>query len=856
MARFAADTVLRPVIRKLIAQVRPVVSVQIDSILTPAIVTPRQRQKRRIDPEVSNSDLPQTFNQRTVPAKMRKQWIHQTMQEATPRPIHVDETSGTEEEHMDIDHGNFTLLSPSRASVHRVPDSAIMPPPPVPPRRKSKKTKKASASESPASVSSPSTHFAKLSLLSPTVEISKMSLDIASSTSTNRPQSPSPPTSSSPIPTAPPIKLHTTPISPLLAFTNLPTQPPVTKPPQVSDLLTVQPPRAEPPANERPARSASPHLLGLLPGLCRERNEEPAAIAIQELPAPAPPPTNTESVHQSTHDNSTTSQTHAPPANGLRPSNDPSPPRELPPQQIPDHHESTNTPEPLSSPPTTQSVLQVAPEDIPVVDPVAKVEQEPERHPTPPPPAREASPVPQKVKTSFKDFLMRKKKEQVESPVIPSSTIPLPEPTPTVPVVPARGPDEVVNPLEETEEVAKKPVAAPLEQLSGPPVTEPSDVDVDADGPPASEPEPVKDNSEVAQPPQTTPDGLPESWLLDPQLLRTGLVVDLRQDQTQDWVHGEFMGVHGVIESVVNLPGRPPTALFKPIGGKAHAIVIPVTTMIPVRPSEEGEVVIILSGQHKAKVGKVNKLTKDIVSIDLDGAETVAVEVELRRLCLFFREGRAPLPSPLHPPPRTLPEKGNSMSPSPAPQSEDGEIPQDPLPRGQSQQSSSSSLPQITTPLRAAPLNAPTQPRSFQNAWKNNTSPAIPSRPNSLSHLINANPNGSVNGNLNNLSNTFVNSPNRPGPPSGPKALRGLNPRTPFDGSRYKPGGMGSGLNGGGMGVLPGMNGSGIGVGLKRELNPNNGHPAIPKGPSADRERERERANGNWSTKNWGSGWR
>jgi len=42
-------------------------------------------------------------------AKMRKRWIHQRMQEATPRPAHVDEISRTEEEHKDIDHGNPTL---------------------------------------------------------------------------------------------------------------------------------------------------------------------------------------------------------------------------------------------------------------------------------------------------------------------------------------------------------------------------------------------------------------------------------------------------------------------------------------------------------------------------------------------------------------------------------------------------------------------------------------------------------------------------------------------------------------------------------------------------------------------------
>jgi hypothetical protein len=515
-----------------------------------------------------------------------------------------------------------------------------------------------------------------------------------------------------------------------------------------------------------------------------------------------------------------------------------------------------STPELLPPPPTVQNAFQTIPQDIPTLEPVVKaeLELELERQPTPPPPVREAPPAPQKAKTSFKDFLMRKKKEQVESPVIPSSTIPLQEPTPTTPVVLARGSDVIVDPSDEAIGVTKKQVAAPLERPSGPPATESSDVDMDTSSPPAPEPEPVDPRPEIVQPLQVKADGPPESWLLDSQLLRPGVVVGLQQDSARDWVHGELIGVHGVIESVVNLPGRPPTALFKPLGGKAQAIAIPVTAMTPIRPSEEGEVVIILSGQHKGKVGKIVRLVKDIVSVDIDDPETTVVDVETPWLCLFFREGRAPLPGP-SPPPSVSSEKGNSMSPSPAPQSEDGEIPQDSPPRSQSQQPGNPPLPQVPAPLRAVPLNAPTQPRSFQNAWKNSTSPTIPSR-HSLSHLMNVNPNGGVNGNPNNLSSTFANSSNRPGPPSGPKALRGLSPRTPFDVSRFKPGGMGMGLNGNGMSGLPGINGNGMGIGSKRDLNPNNGHPAIPTGPSADRERDRERTNGSWSTKNWGTGWR
>jgi len=106
VARFAAQQVLRPAIRRSIAQVRSADFTRVSLIPTPALATPRQRQKRRIDPKVSNPDLPRIVNQRTVPAKMRKQWIHQTIQEATPQHIHLGETSGTEEEHMDIDHGN------------------------------------------------------------------------------------------------------------------------------------------------------------------------------------------------------------------------------------------------------------------------------------------------------------------------------------------------------------------------------------------------------------------------------------------------------------------------------------------------------------------------------------------------------------------------------------------------------------------------------------------------------------------------------------------------------------------------------------------------------------------------------
>ena len=118
MVRFATEGALRPVIRKLITQVRSIVPVRISLVPTPIVATPRQRQKRRIDPSVPSYELPRTVDQRTVPAKMRKRWIHQTMQEATPRPTPVDETSGTEEEHMDINLGNSTLLFTFCASAH------------------------------------------------------------------------------------------------------------------------------------------------------------------------------------------------------------------------------------------------------------------------------------------------------------------------------------------------------------------------------------------------------------------------------------------------------------------------------------------------------------------------------------------------------------------------------------------------------------------------------------------------------------------------------------------------------------------------------------------------------------------
>ena len=443
---------------------------------------------------------------------------------------------------------------------------------------------------------------------------------------------------------------------------------------------------------------------------------------------------------------------------------------------------------------------------------------------------------------------MRKKKEQVESPLISSSGFPTPVP------VPACGSDPVVDPLEEEKEVSKvverKSVASP-KGLIGPPTTAPSDIVMDT-GSPEPEPEPVKIKPENAHPPQLRLDSPSDSWLPDSQILRPGVVVDVRQDSVQDWVNGGSAGVHGVIESVVNIPGRHITVLVKPMDRKGPGIVVPTTAMTPVRPSEEGEVVIILSGKYRGKVGRIIRLGQAVVSVDLDGPETTVVEVEPPWLCLFFREDRAPLPNPTPPPPRVPPEKRYSMSPSPVPQSEDGEILQEPLPGVQSQQQGNTHSFQMTTPLRAAPINAPTQPRSFQNTWKNNTS-AIPSRSNSLSHLMNPSPNVGVN-NPGNLSNAFANPPNRPSPPSGPKALRGLNPRSPFDGSRFKSGAMGSGLNGNGVSGLPVMNGNGMGGGLKRDSNPNNGHPGIPRGPSADRERERERSNGNRSTKNWGGG--
>lgn len=406
--------------------------------------------------------------------------------------------------------------------------------------------------------------------------------------------------------------------------------------------------------------------------------------------------------------------------------------------------------------------------------------------------------------------------------------------------------------MEPAKEEVERQSPASMEEPSGPSATEPSDVDMDTSSP-APELEPAEATPEITQPPQRKPDSLSESWLFDSQILRPGVVVNLRQDSLQDRAYGEYAGAHRVIESIDNLPGRLPTVLFRHIDGNVQANGIPITMMVPVQPSEEGETVIILSGKHKGKVGKVIRFEEDMVSVDLNGSEIRAVDFEPSLLCLFSQEDRAPVPDPVPPPSRVPQEKGDSMSSPPAPQSEDGEIVQDPFPRSQPQQNSS--FPQATTPLRAAPINAPTQPRSFQNLWKNNPS-IIPSRPNSLSHLMNANPNGGVNNNSGNLGGVFANSPNRPSPPSGPKALRGLNPRTSFEGSRFKTGVVGSGLNGNGTSGLPGINGNGMGVGLKRESNPNNGHPAIPRGPLADRERDRERTNGNWSTKNWGGGWR
>ena len=578
-------------------------------------------------------------------------------------------------------------------------------------------------------------------------------------------------------------------------------------------------------------------------------------IGAQECPPPLL--INTESAHPLADGSSATLQTHTPPSIplGVPPTDDfrsniDASPRHEPPPQSSDHQETMGTSELLSSPSTTHCVLQATPQDTSVVEPVAEVKQEPEHQPSPPPPVREVSPVPQKVKTSFKDFLMRKKKGQSESPIIPTSSMPSLESISTVPAVQAGGQDAIANPSE----AANESVTVPLKRPSGTP-TEPPDADMDTSSSPAPEPLPVKVELEVVQPPQIKSDDPPESWLLDSQFLRPGVLVCLREGSVQEWDCGDFMGVPGVTDSLVNLPGRPPSVSFKPTIGRRRAVVIPVTAIIPARPRWEGDIITILSGQHEGKVGKVVKLTEDTVSVDLDGPETVVVDVELPWVCLFSRESRTFPPSPPPPPLRDLSETGNSMSPPPVSQSEDGEILQDLPQRSQSQQPCNPSSPSITTPLRAAPLNAPTQPRSFQSAWKNNTLPTIPSRPNSLSHLLNANPNGSVNSSLSNLSSTFANSPNRPGPPSGPKALRGLNPRMPFDVSRYKTG-MGSGLSGNGMSGPAGVNGNGMGAGLKRELNPNNGHPAIPKGPSADRERERERANSNWSTKNWGSGWR
>ena len=586
---------------------------------------------------------------------------------------------------------------------------------------------------------------------------------------------------------------------------------------------------------------ASPNILSLLPSIRRGRSEESVPTVTQELPASSS--TNMEPVHIPADGNQPTPVPPSAPSpevpltDDSQPIAHSSPPRE-PCQSPSDQYEPTNASDPVSSPSTSQSVLQVSPRGTPLAEPPIEVKQEPEHPPTPS--AREVSPAPQKVKTSFKDFLMRKKKEQVESPVISSSTIPLPEPILTTPPVPTRGSYPVTHPLEETKEpigVTNQRRIAYLERSPELPTAKFADVDVITST--LIQPEPARTGWETAQ----YPDSPCELWPLDLGILKAGgMVADIRR--------GGYAGIRGVFDSVTKVPGRAPTASFKPTDGKTQPMVVLLRTTEPVRPSEEGETVFVLCGQHRGKVGKVMGFGKDMVSVEFGDPETV-VDLEPRCLCVFFRESTVPLSDPTPPPPRVPPEKGDSISPPPVLQSEDGEIIQDPSTRSRLQQSGNSSFSQVTTPLRAAPINAPTQPRSFQNGWKNNTS-TIPSRPNSLSHLMNANSNGGVN-NPSNPNNAFANPPNRPSPPSGPKALRGLNPRTPFDGSRFRPEAMGSGLNGSGH---SGMNGNGMGAGLKREPNPNNDHPTIPKGPSADRERDRERANGGWSTKNWGSGWR
>ena len=652
----------------------------------------------------------------------------------------------------------------------------------------------------------------------------------------------------------PPIKLHTKPISPLLAFTNLPTQPTITKPPPVPDLSAVQKPRAGP-ADENLAHPPSPNLLSSVPNIRRERDEEPVRIVIQELAAPLL--VNTDSTYQSTTGTSPMQTPQITPSEDILLTSDLRPdayssPREPPPQQSSDNHELVNASELPPSPPTTESTLQATSEDTGAAEPPAEAEQEPERQPTPPHPVREPSPTPQKVKTSFKDFLMRKKKEQVESPVDSSPTVSMPTPIPTVPLVAAPGSDSIADPSEEENgPVNQQSTVSPV-QPSLPPVTELLDM-VNHALPPVREPEPI--TLETAQPPNSDPDPPPGYWILDAKVFRPGVVVNL-VESIWDQIRGGPIVLRGVVDSIGKLPhrGYPGFVDLRLSDGTLDTYPLYGGRTTPVKPSEEGEVVIILSGQHKGKVGKVVRLGKWIVSIDLDGPESKVVDVNPAYLCLFFREGRAPLPNPTPPAPPPLPEKETSPSPPPAPQSEDGEIPQDLSPKVQPQQPGSTSPLQSTTPLRASSLNPPTHPRSFQTTWKNNSS-TIPSRSNSLSHLLNANPNGGAN-NPSNLSSTFTSPLNRPAPPSGPKALRGLNSRSPFEGSRFKSGGLGSGLNGNGTSGLPGVNGNGMGVGPKRDSNPNNGHPAIPKGPLADRERERDRTNGNWSTKNWGSGWR
>lgn len=219
-----------------------------------------------------------------------------------------------------------------------------------------------------------------------------------------------------------------------------------------------------------------------------------------------------------------------------------------------------------------------------------------------------------------------------------------------------------------------------------------------------------------------------ESWLVDPQLKTTGLVVQVKDT----WHKRDMAGLQGIVKALVNREGMSPLVILKALGASSHDGV-PATHTVPVAPSRVGDYVALIGGKSKGEIGLVQTIGEGFAIVRLDSDESV-VEVKTSLTCKLSKTGDAIQPEPVV---QLEPEPERPAQPT-SPPVEEGEIVQPSTP------------PLPPPPSAKVTSTTPTQPRSFL------------SHPSSL-------PRGGTRPSPPSLA------PSRPRqvtPPSGPKALR------------------------------------------------------------------------------------